>query len=234
MVVPLRTEAIFRVAQERIKQYIVERNLKPGDPLPTELELARQLGIGRNSLREAMKALGTIGVIETRHGLGSYVGHASLAPLIAGMAFNLIQSINHDTRTLRELLQLREILEVELVRRATGTHTPAQLARLDTLVKTMEQEATWGVIGAEADRAFHETLYEPLDNRVVGLLLGTFWELLAAVELQLPPASHTPEMNARWHGAIAEAVRAGDGPAAVAAMEEQFVGARERFSMIDE
>ena len=234
MAVSLRSEAIFRVAQERIKGYILEHNLKPGDPLPTEFELARQLGIGRNSLREAMKALGTSGVIETRHGRGSFVGHASLAPLIAGMAFNLVQSINHDTRTLRELLQLREILEVELVRRSVGKYTPAQLARLGSLVVTMEREATRGVIGAEADRAFHATLHEPLGNRVVDLLLDTFWDILAAVESQLPAASHTPAVNARWHRAIAEAIRASDGPAAVAAMEEQFVGARERFAAIDE
>jgi len=234
MTVSLKTEAIFRAAQERIKEYILEHNLKPGDPLPTEQELARQLGIGRNSLREAMKSLGTIGVIETRHGLGSFVGHATLAPLIAGMAFNLVQSINHDTRTLRELLQLREILEVGLVGRATGQHTPEQLARLEELVLTMEQEATWGVIGAEADRAFHETLYEPLDNQIVTLLLRTFWDILAAVESQLPAASHSPEINARWHRAIVEAIRAEDSAAAVAAMEVQFIGARERFSTIDD
>ena len=75
----MRTEAIFRAAQERIKQYIVDNALRPGDPLPTEFDLSRSLGISRNSLREALKALETIGVVETRHGLGSFVGHA-LAP----------------------------------------------------------------------------------------------------------------------------------------------------------
>jgi DNA-binding FadR family transcriptional regulator len=234
MTVSLKTEAIFRAAQERIKEYILDHNLKPGDPLPTEQELARQLGIGRNSLREALKSLGTIGVIETRHGLGSFVGHASLAPLIAGMAFNLVQSINHDTRTLRELLQLREILEVGLVGRATGQHTPEQLARLEDLVLTMEDEATQGFIGVEADRAFHETLYEPLNNQAVTLLLRTFWDILAVVASQLPAASHSPQINAHWHRAIVEAIRAEDSAAAVAAMEVQFIGARERFATIDD
>lgn len=231
---PLRTEAIFRVAQERIKQFIVDNGLGPGDPLPTEAELGRQLGIGRNSLREALKALETIGVVETRHGLGSFVGHASLAPLIAGMAFNLVQSINQDTRALRELLQLREILEVELVRRSVGTHTPEQLDRLEALVVAMEESAARGIISQDEDRAFHQTLYESLDNRVADLLLGTFWDILAAVESQLPAASHTPEVNARWHRAIVEALRAGDAAASVAAMEEQFVGARNRFGTIEE
>jgi DNA-binding FadR family transcriptional regulator len=232
MPTPLRTEAIFRAAQERIKQYIVDNALGPGDSLPTEFDLSRRLGISRNSLREALKALETVGVVETRHGLGSFVGRASLAPLIAGMAFNLVQSINQDTRTLRELLELREILEVELVRRATGHYMPEQLARLEALVAAMETSAAENVANPEADRAFHQALYEPLDNQVVTLLLRTFWDIYAAVESQLPAASHTLEANARWHRAILEAIRRADADAAVAAMEEQFTGARNRLAAV--
>jgi DNA-binding FadR family transcriptional regulator len=224
----LRTEAIFRAAQDRIKAYIVQHGLVPGDPLPTEYEFVRQLGISRNSLREALKSLESVGIVETRHGLGSYVGRASLEPLIAGMAFNLVQGINEDTRTLRELLELREILEVELIRRVTGRHTPEQLDELEAIVVAMEEQAVSGVADADVDQAFHHALYEPLENRVVAQLLGAFFDILAAVESQLPEATHTPEANARWHRAIVEASRRGDAAAAVAAMGEQFTGARNR------
>lgn len=224
----LRTEAIFRAAQDRIKAYIVQHGLVPGDPLPTEFEFVRQLGISRNSLREALKSLETVGIVETRHGLGSYVGRASLEPLIAGMAFNLVQGINEDTRTLRELLELREILEVELVRRVIGRHTPEQLDALEAIVAAMEEQAASGVADTEADRAFHDALYEPLENRVVTQLLGAFFDILVSVESQLPEATHTPADNARWHRAIVEAMRLGDEAAAVAAMSEQFTGARKR------
>src|SRR5262245_6046984 len=139
---PLRTETIYRAAQERIKQYILDHALQPGEPIPTETVLARELGISRNTLREALKALNTAGVVETRHGLGTYVGKASLAPLIDGMAFNLALSIARNTHTLREMLQVREILEVELIRRAIGQHTAAQLDRLEALVSLMESDAT--------------------------------------------------------------------------------------------
>lgn len=226
---PLRAEAIFRAAQERIKGYILEQGLAPGDPLPTEHEFARQLSISRNSLREALKALETVGIVETRHGLGSFVGRASLAPLIAGMTFNLVQGINEDTRTLRELLELREILEVELVRRVVGRHTPEQLALLEDLVATMEGQAAQGVPDAEADRAFHLTLYEPLANGVVTHLLGAFFDILATLEAQLPAATHTPAASAHWHRSITEATRRGDAAAAVAAMGEQFTGAHDRL-----
>ena len=225
----LRTEAVFRAAQDRIKGYIVEQGLVPGDPLPTEFDFARQLGISRNSLREALKSLESVGIVETRHGLGSYVGRASLAPLIAGMAFNLVQGINEDTRTLRELLELREIMEVELVRRVTGRHSPEQLAALEAIVLAMEEQAASGIADADADRAFHHALYDPLENGVVTLLLRAFFDILATVESQLPAATHTPEANARWHRAIVEATRHGDPAAAVAAMREQFTGAHDRL-----
>jgi DNA-binding FadR family transcriptional regulator len=226
----VRSAAIFRAAQERIKQYIVDNQLGPGAPLPTEFELARTLGISRNSLREALKALETVGVLETRHGLGTFVGKASLAPLVAGMAFNLVQSIRADTRTLREMLELREILEGELIKRVTGAHTPEQLVRLEGLVARMEEAAARGALDPGVDRAFHDALYEPLDNQVVTLLLHAFWDVQAAVQAQLPAAPHLAAANARWHRDILDAIRRGDAAAAVAAMREQFTGARERIA----
>jgi DNA-binding FadR family transcriptional regulator len=228
---PLRTETIYRAAQERIKQYILDHALQPGEPIPTETALARELGISRNTLREALKALNTAGVVETRHGLGSYVGKASLAPLIDGMAFNLALSIARDTRTLREMLQVREILEVELIRRAVGRYTPGQLHELERLVTQMEDDAAREVMDSDVDRAFHDALYEPLDNHVVALILHAFWDVQNAVESQLPARPPMAQENARWHRNILDAVRRGDAAAGMAAMREQFTGARQRLSI---
>jgi DNA-binding FadR family transcriptional regulator len=228
----LRTEAIFRAAQERIKEYILQNNLGPGDPLPAEFVLARGLGISRNSLREAMKALETVGVIETRHGLGTFVGAASFAPLIAGVAFNLRQGLARDTRTFGELLDLREILEAELVRRVAGRHAPADLVRLEDAVRRMEEDAARDEFNLEADRDFHDALYAPLGNHLMTLLLLTFWDVQHAVEAGLPPGEYLPSTNARWHRDILDAVRAGDADAAVAAMREQFTGVRSRLAAL--
>lgn len=228
---PVRTETIYHAAQERIKRYILERALRPGDAIPTEAVLARELGISRNTLREALKALNTAGVVETRHGLGTYVGTASLAPLIAGMAFTMALGATQETRTLREMLQLREILEVELVRRVIGRHAPAQVARLDALVVRMERDAAREVMDSDVDRAFHDALYEPLDNRVVTLILHAFWDVQRAVETQLPAQPPLAAANARWHRAILDAVLGGDAPAATAAMRVHFTGARARLNL---
>lgn len=231
---PLRTGTIYRAAQARIKQYIVRQRLQPGDPIPTETALARELGISRNSLREALKALATAGVVETRHGLGTYVGQASLGPLIDGMAFNLLQNIGRDTRTLREMLQLREILEVALVRRVLGLHTDEQIARLEEYIARMEADVRREIMDPHVDRAFHDTLYEPLDNHVVTLILHAFWDVQEAVILQLPEVQSIAAANARWHRDILEAVRRGDADGAAAAMREQFTGIRTRLSLAPE
>lgn len=228
--VPIRAEARPRAAQERIKRYIVENRLRPGDPIPTEQALARALGISRNSLREALRALETAGVVETRHGLGTFVGEATLAPLIAGMAFNLVQNISRESRTLGEMLEVREIIEAELVRRVTGRHTPAQLARLERLVARLELQGACGRFDREADRDFHDLLYEPLDNRVVILVLDAFWDVLREVESQLPDTDFKATTNAQWHRDILDAVRCADGDAAVAAMRVHFAGIQERLA----
>lgn len=221
---PLRTETVYRIAQERIKQYIVRHRLAPGDLIPTETTLAREFGISRTPLREALKALAMAGVVETRHGLGTYVGQASLAPLIDGMAFNLLQNIGRDTRTLREMLQLRETLENALVRQVIGLHTREQIARLEECVTRMESDGAREARDPQMDLAFHDALYEPLDNHVVTLILHAFWDVKEAVILQLPEVPSLVAANARWHRAILDAVQCGDADGAVVAMREQFTG----------
>jgi DNA-binding FadR family transcriptional regulator len=235
MPAPIRGEAVVRAAQESIKQFIIDNQLGPGASLPTEHALARTLGISRNSLREALRALETIGVVETRHGLGTFVGQSSLAPLIDGMAFTLSQRIGGDTRALRELLELREILEVELVRRVTGQHSEEQRARLGALVVQMEENARRGAIDPALDSVFHDALYEPLGNRAVTLLLHAFWEVQERVRPGLPTATQIPNIfatNVAWHRAIVQAVTSGDPAAAAAAMQEHFTGIERRIELL--
>nr|WP_262505854.1 GntR family transcriptional regulator [Streptomyces sp. TRM68367] len=76
--------------QERIKKLIIDRRLPSGAPLRTEPLLMDYLGASRNSVREALKALRAMGIVEIRHGFGTYVGPRSLAPMIEGLAFRTV------------------------------------------------------------------------------------------------------------------------------------------------
>ncbi len=104
--------------QEQVRSlltdYIVEHGLGPGDPLPTEQELMREFGVGRNVLREGLKALQALGIVEVRHGYGTFVGNAGLTALERGLHFRAAMSLRAGLGELRDLLDVREALEVGL------------------------------------------------------------------------------------------------------------------------
>ena len=108
-----RAPLLHHSVQEALKEYVVENGFKPGDALPAEAELARQLGVSRTSVREAVKALETIGILESRRGSGVYVGAFSFDPLLESLPYGLMI----DTRAVHELLDLRCTLEVALAAR---------------------------------------------------------------------------------------------------------------------
>ena len=91
--------------------YIEENRLKAGDPLPPEGDLAQQLGVGRNSVREAIKSLKSLGVLETRRGIGVFVKAFSFQPLLENLAYGLQISL----RDVEELREIRRVLETGLI-----------------------------------------------------------------------------------------------------------------------
>lgn len=222
----LRGEDLHKAIQERIKRIILDRHLRSGDPLPTEADLTRDLGVGRNSVREAIKALQTLGVVEIRHGLGTFVGNFSLDPLVDGLTLRILISVGRDTRTVHELLDVRQVLETGLVIRVTGLHTAEELDELDALVTAMEAQADRGEIFPEEDRRFHEALYRPLHNELLGQLLQVFWQVFHTVRAELPGEPGPPSRSAERHRRILDALLARDGAAAAAAMDEHFNGIR--------
>src|SRR5687767_14274056 len=86
-----------------VVQLILDRRLAPGAPLPTEAELMADLGVSRNSVREALKALQALDIVEIRHGYGTYVRHASMTPLVDGLTFRALARHDHDTGALAEI-----------------------------------------------------------------------------------------------------------------------------------
>src|SRR5690606_5312513 len=106
-----------RALQDAIKALIVERGLAPGAALPPEFELMEGLDVSRHPLREAMKELEALAIVDIRHGHGTYVGSVSLSGLEAGLAFRSALSVHGDLADIRNLLEVREVLENGLVPR---------------------------------------------------------------------------------------------------------------------
>ncbi|GAA5701305.1 MULTISPECIES: FadR/GntR family transcriptional regulator [Streptomyces] len=219
-----------RDLQERIKKLIIDRRLPSGAVLPTEPELMKLLGASRNSVREALKALQAMGIVEIRHGFGTYVGPMSMAPMIEGLAFRTVAGHRRGEDSLLQLLELREAMETGLVSRLAGRVAPRDLVELDGLVDRMEREAAEGAGLAETDRAFHATLYRGLGNVLLSEVLEAFWDAFHRVRTDLADVPQDPRVTCRQHREILDAVRSGDSIRAEEAIREHFGNIRTRLA----
>jgi DNA-binding FadR family transcriptional regulator len=130
------TVGVIENTIDSIKQMLVDGELRPGDKLPVERDLAARLGVSRNTLREAVRALTTIRVLHARQGDGTYV--TSLAPDLLLDSLGFVADLHHDAAVL-QFLHVRRVLEPEATALAATRLVPAQLARLDELLVEAEQ-----------------------------------------------------------------------------------------------
>src|SRR2546422_28586 len=102
-----KRQLLHEAVQEELKRYIAENSLRPGDPLPSESELARQLGVGRNSVREAVKSLEAVGILEVRVGSGLFVAELTLDPVLDYLAYVTLMDLKRlaDVRDIRMYLE---------------------------------------------------------------------------------------------------------------------------------
>ncbi|MFD8303368.1 FadR/GntR family transcriptional regulator [Streptomyces sp. NPDC059690] len=226
---PRNTETGNSRIRRAVVQLILDRRLRPGAALPTEAELMEDLGVSRNSVREALKALQALDIVEIRHGYGTYVGEASLTPLVDGLTFRTLARHDDDTGALAEILQVREVLEEGLIRRIAGTADEAELDALEAVVSRMETAVRAGRPFPELDRQFHELLYAPLGNPLVPQLLGAFWTVFRRVAAARGwTEDPRPQVTVRRHRDIVTALRARGAAGAQLAMEHHFRGIEAR------
>ena len=200
----LKRTPLLHQIQEEIKGYVIRNNLKPGDPLPSEGDLARQLGIGRNSVREAVKSLEVLGILEARAGSGLFVKSFSFDAIINNLPYGLIS----DAKTVRDLAEVRAYLEYGLVEHVIDRVTPEQIEQLESTVEQMRVAADRSGYAPEADRAFHEALYQNLDNSVLLSLLDVFWLAVSkATERSNVVDPPDPRETVESHRRILEALR---------------------------
>ncbi|MFD5727854.1 FadR family transcriptional regulator [Streptomyces sp. NBC_00523] len=216
--------------ERRVKELILERRLAPGDALPTETELMDLFGAGRVSVREALKSLQAVKVVEIRRGYGTFVGSLSLSPFAEGLAFRAAVRHRQGEPGLAELMKVREALEAGLVGAVAAGVPEDDLDVLRGLVATMETEAAEGGRVARAtDRAFHLALYASLDNHLLSEVLDAFWAAMDRVREDVDDGHQDPSVTCRQHREIVAAVAAADGERAVRAMRTHFDGIRDRL-----
>ncbi|QCO97017.1 FadR family transcriptional regulator [Arthrobacter sp. 24S4-2] len=223
-------QARLRALQSDIMDLILERELEAGDALPTENELALALGVGRNTLRESLKVLQALGVIEIRHGFGMFVAPSNFDALTDGLTFRGRLSLRHKGGEALQLVDVRQALESGLVGSAMDAMTSSQLAAVEDSVATMEQLAAAGDAFVEADAEFHRRLFEPLNNELLVNLLGVFWKVYRQIHLEVGTGAEDLMETAAIHRRIFESVADGDKVQAAERLNRHFDGIRQRIS----
>lgn len=203
-------------AVEQIKSYIRDNNLKADDSLPTENQLVELLGFSRSTIREAIRILQTLDIVEVRHGYGTRVAGMSLAPLIEGLVFRVTQSAKQSKAKLIHVVDTREALDMSLGEQLIANRTDEALAEMRAAVEEMKSRGSKGEGFADADLAFHRALLSLIDNPLVTELVEALWyvhmEVVPIMHLNIstaPQVRHTIQA----HEDIIDSIVAGDASA---------------------
>jgi len=213
---------------DRIKEYILLGRLAPGDPMPTEKELSERLGVSRSGVREAMKTLSALDIVEVRHGYGTYVGQMRLTAMVQSLAFRGILNTSTDHHILADLIDIRELIETSLANTIV-TELSAQAAlTLRRLTLAMHEKAESGREFPDEDREFHLVLMQATGNALAVELTGAFWDVhaLASRSLGVPDLQAT----AQAHTAILDAIELGDPAVFRSAVSEHYAPIRARMA----
>jgi DNA-binding FadR family transcriptional regulator len=168
-----RSPPLSEVVQREIKAYILQHGLRTGDPLPSEVALATQLGVSRNSVREAVKVLSTFGLLEARIGSGLFVGRLALAPILDNLTFGL----SDERDEFAEAIETRRWLELGLVDDLVAAITKQQLAEMEELLRQWRRETEAGLYPPERDRGFHHLVVSSAGNGLASRLLDLLWDV---------------------------------------------------------
>ncbi|CAM5558930.1 FadR/GntR family transcriptional regulator [Streptomyces fumanus] len=201
-------------AIDRITAMIAQGLLEPGQKLPTERDLAAQLGISRSSMREAVRALTVLGVLEARHGSGIYVTRLEAGDLLE--TFGVVADLSRGPR-LVELLEVRRVLESTATALAAARITPQALAGVERHLSAMEATDDLEEILAH-DLAFHREIVAAAGNTAMAAILdGLSSRTFRARVWRGYQEQGAVERTRREHAAIHRALAARDPEAARAA-----------------
>ncbi len=225
-----RKQLLHQTAQEEIKAYIVGNSLKSGDPLPAEAELAQQLNISRNSLREAVKALEAVGILEARAGAGLFVRAFSFDSILDNLAYGM----QFDLKQLIDILEVRHRIEYGMADRVVEVVTDDQIRRLESVLERMRAVAEQGRYVADYDQEFHQLLYENVGNSVLSKILDVFWAIYREAQARVAmPEPANPSATYQRHVEIVASLKARDVAELQAAMAQHWHGIEGRVRMLD-
>jgi GntR family transcriptional repressor for pyruvate dehydrogenase complex len=201
-----------------VRALIEKGELRPGDRLPPERELAVQIGVSRPSVRAGLQALSAMGVVQARHGAGTFITDGP--PTLATGPLSFMAALHGFTK--EEMFEARRVLEVGAVRlaaeRATGQDLAAIAEEMAGMFASLDQPLTFLVHDITFHRAIAHASHNPILASLIEMVSAMFYEQRKANVGAVRDLREAAEM----HRAIYQALRDHDGDAAQAAMSEHL------------
>lgn len=204
---------VARQLQDRIVN-----ELKPGDMLPSERELVQMLGVSRCSVRDAIRSLELMGLLQPLQGIGTVVRDPSAGSVAGSIAGALLQRRG----VIQELLDVRKVIEPPLARRAAEHASPEQIAHLEAVLDRQERKIRHGELAIEEDSEFHYGIALGANNSVLLKVVDMLMDFLKETRQRLLQGAGRREKSLAGHRLILAALKAGDASAAEAAMHQHL------------
>lgn len=218
---------LYEKIVDQIENRILNGDLKPGDRLPSEPELAKQFCVSRTAIREAMKALSQKGLIVVQPGRGTFVIDSTSSAMRNSIdLFVKIGSIDG----IVDLVDVREILEPEIAAMAAKRATSDQITDMAEAVEAMDKALHNPEAFIEADLDFHLALAKATHNTLIPILIDSLVDLLREHRERAASVTGGIERSQPYHKQILAAVKNGDADLARDTMRRHLIQTRKEIS----
>ncbi len=211
---PIKSTRIYEEIVRQIKALVHEGRLKSGDRLPPERDLAEQFKVSRTSVREALRTLESMRLIEIRPGEGTFVREVSVESLIEPLA----QVILSQREAVGELFEARRLLEPAIAGLAARRATQDDLHEMERILEDQAKEVAAGLTGLAQDAAFHSAIAASARNRAITRIVTVLMDLLAQSREESLQTPGRPTRSHRDHRRVLDAIRRRDEAGARRAM----------------
>ena len=214
LIQPIKKTRIAEEVADRIRMLILDGTFPAGQPMPSERLLRERFGVSRGSIRDALRTLETIGLLETRHGQGTFPKELTVDRLVAPLAS--VMTYRHDLQD--ELMDVRRMFEPAVARAAATRATDEDFADLHRILDAQRRRLKTGRSAIVEDTAFHAALARSTRNRVVMRIMATLNDLLVESRALSLKQKGRPERSVEGHEAVVAALRCRDAEGAARAM----------------
>lgn len=216
---------LYQKITYQLLELIKSGELKAGDRLPPERQLAEMMKVSRTAIREALRSMESFGYITSKTGGGTYIKAITLENVISPFSVMLSQ----DKKLIRELVDVRVLLETEIAALAAKKITPEEEKALYATIEQMQNEIDSGLNGLDADNAFHTMLANIADNSAMRLIYELCAELLSKTRETTLNVPGQPVKSLAEHKKICSSICAGDDRAASRYMWDHLKKAQKLF-----